>query len=176
MKTYFIKALPNHDSRTVFEALKHAVLEAEGIQEFDPVFSLSYDRADQFYLKTPDAIVWGRIFNSPAGYREVSALSREMQKLLSTFQLPLLPYVFFQELSSGHGLLKALPGETKCFEFSFLRSENGAALALKDLHHHSPKVMPPAPEPVQTSPAFRLSRSEISELMELSLELKRLKS
>jgi hypothetical protein len=182
MKTYFIRAGQN--SKATMEALKQAVLEHENIQEFDTVFSLSYDREDQFFIKTPEAICWGRVFGSAAGYREVTDLAREIQRLSSTFNLEVKPFIFFQDLTSGHGLLKALPGRPRCYEYSFLRSGSGSALALKDLSQMSAKVLPPTvsaegnsmmpAETSRVSSSYRLSRSEINELIEISLQLKRM--
>lgn len=181
MKTYFIRS--GQSSRATVEALRRAVIEHENILEHDNVFALSYDKEDQFFIKTAEIIYWGRIYASPAGYKEVTDLAREIQRLASTFNHEVKPYVFFQDLTSGHGLLKALPGKPRCYEFSFLGSGNGSALALKDLNKTAPKVLPPAtPEegtvmPVEISRAsssFRLSRSEINELIELSLHLKQL--
>ena len=180
MKTFFIKAAQNPELGTVLQALKQATLEHEEISDYDPVFSLSYDKEDQFFIKTADRIVWARVFPQSASYREISSLGREIQKLLDSFQSPVRPYLFFQEISSGHGLLKALPGQPQCFEFSFVKTEQGTALVLKDFHP-SFRVAPPpalAPEAQDASTAgsvARLSRSEISELIELSLELKHLK-
>jgi hypothetical protein len=179
VKTYFIRTAQN--SRAVLEALKRAVIEHENVLEYDKVFSLSYDREDQFFLKTGETIFWGRIYASTASHKDVADLAREIQKVAGTFNLPLKPYIFFQELRSGQGLLKALPEHPRCYEFSFLRSGDGSALGLKDLNQAPPKVLPPLPDDLQsilppdlckTVSSFRLSRSEISELIEISLELK----
>lgn len=181
MKTYFVRPGQNHNSRALLEALRHAVIEREMIQEYDTVFALSYDREDQFFVKTSETIYWGRLFTASAGYKDVTELSREMQKLMQTFNLPVKSFVFFPELVSGHGLLKALPGKPSCYEFSFLRSEAGSALALKELHVSAARVQPPAdqaeaplPPAPRSAASMRLSRSEIAELMDLSLQLKRL--
>ncbi len=173
MKTYFIRATA--PSKGVVESLKKAVLEYEHIDDYDRVFALSYDREDQFFIKTGEFIVWSRVFNTPAGHQDLSELAKEIQRLQSTFNLPLRIFAFFQELTSGHGLLKALPGNPRCFQYSFLSSESGSALALKDLCQAAPKVLPPAPEGFQVQSTLpRLSRSEISELIEISLGIRKL--
>lgn len=181
MKTYFIRTPQTPQPRQVFEALRQAVIERENVREFDSVFALSYDRADQFFVKANETIYWGKIFTGPAGFREISNLNREIHRLINTFQHPVMPFVFFQELTSGHALLKTLPAAAQCFEYSFLKSDGGTALALKDLHQKPLQVLPPGEagdqETVRKSYAsspLKLSRSEMAELMDLSLDLKRL--
>lgn len=181
MKTFFIKPVRQEHSVFLLDALKQAVRERFKIHHVDPVFSMNYDREDQFYLKTPEMIYWGRVFMTPLNYQETLKLEREFETVSGRFQTRVCPVIFCPSLQSGSGILFAFKTRPYCFEFTLLKSETGTSLALKDvsLEDVTVQVSPPAgalkmnPQVSASRPPL-LSRSEIAELLEISLDAKRL--
>ena len=186
MKAYFIKPVRQEHSVFLLDALRQAVRERFKIHHTDSVFSLNYDREDQFYFKTPEMIYWGRVVMTPLTYQEALKLEREFETVRARFQTRLCPVIFCPSLQSGAGILAAFKIRPYCFEYTLLKSESGTSLALKDINLDDPirSAVPPSPfvgkykpsTPVegQNSRPPLLSRSEIAELLEISLESKRL--
>ena len=183
MKAYFIKPVRQEHSVFLLDALRQAVRERFKIHPTDPVFSLNYDREDQFYLKTPETIYWSRVLMTPLTYQDALKLEREFETISARFQTRLCPVIFYPSIQSGAGILTAFRIRPYCFEYTLLKSDSGTSLALKDLTFDEPLSNVPlslaakyklnSPAEGQTRPPL-LSRSEINQLLEISLEAKRL--
>lgn len=184
MKAYFIKTIRQEHSVFLLDALRQAVRERFKIHHVDPVFSLNYDREDQFYFKTPEMIYWARVLMTPLTYQEAIKLEREFESVSARFQKRVWPVIFCPVLQSGGGILGAFKIRPHCFEFTLLKSETGTSLALKDITFEGPAVYP---SPKADAPRYKLnppentemlppllSRSEIAELLEISLDFKKL--
>lgn len=184
MKAYFIKPVRQEHSVFLLDALRQAVRERFKIHHSDPVFSMNYDREDQFYFKTPETIYWGRVLMTPLTYQDALRLEREFESLSARYQTRLVPIIFCPSVQSGTGILAAFKTRPYCFEFTLLKSESGTSLALKDMTFEEPAVQPVSkadssryklsqPQNTETRPPL-LSRSEIAELLEMSLDFKKL--
>lgn len=185
MKAYFIKPVRQEHSVFLLDALRQAIRDRFKIHHFDSVFSLNYDRDDQFYFKTPDSIYWVRILMKPLTYQEALKLDREFEGISARFQTRICPVIFCPSIESGAGILAAFKIRPHCFEFTLLKSDSGTSLALKDLTLDTAVCpIPPSSsiskydrlsslDGVERRPPL-LSRSEIAELLEISLEAKRL--
>ncbi len=185
MKAYFIKPVRQEHSVFLLDALRQAVRERFKIHHTDPVFSLNYDREDQFYLKSPETIYWGRLLMMPLTYQNALQLDREFESISGRFQTRLCPVIFCPAVQSGIGILAAFKIRPSCFEYTLLKSASGTSLALRDipLEEEGPnsvssslpveKYKQSSSAEGQTRPPL-LSRSEIAELLEISLEAKRL--
>lgn len=185
MKAYYIKTVRREHASFVLDALRQALRERFKIHHADQVFSLNYDREDQFFLKTPDMIYWAKIHMAPLTYQDALKFEREFEGIRSRFQTQMTPVLFCASLQSGIGILAGFKVKPYCFEFSLLKSDSGTSLALKDLSFEDVSVRVTPPEggagksqfdstgASETRPPL-LSRSEIAELLEISLQSKRL--
>ena len=180
MKVYFIRDNRYHRAE-ILNILKQTLRENALESEVDPVFSLAYDRGNQFFLKTANEILWGNVFFEPFSYQDARALHQEMDRITKLFNQKISPYVFAVEFVSGGGLLEILPVKPHCFKFHFLDSVDGQALALDEWVPDPQGVSQrqadgPARIPDLKGYQFfkqsQLTREELAELIELSLELK----
>ena len=142
----------------------------------DAVLSLAYDRDNQFFLKSPEeGILWGRVFFEPLSHANIQILRKEIDHQLQSFRQKVRPYVFFPSIMKDvSGLAGKLSGKPLFFEYSLLRSESGCAVALKEWVFALQAQKPSASHDLQAYRFFkqaRLSRDELSELMDLALEL-----
>jgi hypothetical protein len=183
MDVYFVKKNEEKSRTEVLVALKQALRERLPYAEVDPIFSLTYDNENQFFLKGAGELIWGRVFHQPFCQRYGEMVHKELARLTQSFKQKIRATLFFPNLISGMEQLEKLPSGSSAFEYCIMQSQTGNALALRSFL--SPKVEAPIKEeleeikPKASVPEgyrfFRhaqLSREELTELIEIGLELK----
>lgn len=182
MNIYFFDHGIEKNRAEILKSLRHAIQDQMPGAEIDAVLSLAYDRDNQFFLRSSSGIIWGRVFYETLSHANIQTLRKEIDHLLQTFRQKLLLYVFspsiFSEVSR---LIEKLPGAPAFFEYSFLGSAHGRALALRERifspgkkEVSTPPVSSPKPEAYRFFKHARLTRDELADLIELGLELKKL--
>ena len=185
MNAYFVQGGIDKNRDEILKSLRSVLQDQYPQAEIDPVLSLAYDRNNQFFLKSPQGILWGRVFYETLAHANVQTLRKEIDHLLQTFRQKVFPFVFFPSaVENLSGLIEKLPGDPVLYEYSGLRSHSGSALALVEKFFAadsrvSSLIPSKPPEPLQDYRFWRrsrLTRDELIELVDLSLELKKNKN
>jgi hypothetical protein len=160
--------------------LRQALLERMPDAEVDPVFSLAYDDPSHFFLKKSGEIIWGCVSLEALDYQSLEVLAQEIEVLSKKFQRKLRPVLFLPpRLSEVSPLIEKLPGAPLVYEYYFLRAGTERAVALKELVIKRAGV-PPVFEETADEGGYRfykharLNRHELEEIIDLSLQFKRL--
>ncbi len=131
----------------------------------DPAIHLD-TAPDQFFLKTLDGYLWGKVYTQTLTHANVDDLQKEWETVRQRklFSEKLVPAFFFPGRARGvaESLLR-LPGPPRFFEY-------GQEFVLRKVD------LPAAERPVVPSTAFyrhaRLNREELAELIDLALLVK----
>jgi hypothetical protein len=179
VKIYFPVQEREGNRTQILQALKRLVEKQISGFKTDALVSLSNDRNDQFFLKSPHAVLWGRVYFEPFSENDVELLGFELKRLQQILKQRIHAHIFFSEWDMKKG-----GEEYPCadyFRYRFIQAEAEKALLVE-------KVLPLGREfqPDKGSPAFdtssekyhfakasQLSREELAELIDLNLELKR---
>lgn len=177
MKTYLIHSLKNQDQQDVLRMVRSAFMDHFELRNSDAVFSAAQDRDDFFFIKTTNGIMGGRVYMEPFVYQKGAELVREFGELARKFTQPFYPVVFFPRIESGQSFLEMLPN-LQAFEYWILKSPAGPAVALQAVVT-AQEPMAVLEQSISQSlkkgdpeSSVRLSRSEIHDLIRLSLDLK----
>ena len=180
MNIYNIESRLDEANLEILPALlRQSLLENHPSADFDMVFSLAYDTADQFFLKGAGEIIWGRIFIDAPSFKDIEKLICEISQLSEKFQRKLRPVIFIPpRFSEVFTLLGTVPGKPVFYEYYFLRAGSEQAVALKALsitakgHEEESFAFAEKPQNYSFYQYARLNREELREIIDLSLEYK----
>lgn len=180
MKIYFPIQDASHGRAEIRDALKRLLEKQFSGFKTDSLFSLSYDRNDQFFLKGPHAILWGRVYFEPFSDNDVELLGFEQKRLEQILKQRLHAHIFFNDWNMKKGDV-----EYPCadyFRYRFIQSEAEKSLLVEKvlpsgLEFRPDKALhsfaPGSSEKYHFAKSAQLSREELAELIDLNLELKR---
>lgn len=147
----------------------------------DSFLSLTNDREDQFFLKSvQNFIVWGRVYFEAFTPGKAEQLKIEQEEMKRRFLQPLKLQVFFNEGEIDYSSAGTYP-DADYFHYTLIQSPVEKAMIVE-------RVKTPAFEGGEASPGketskrasgpiaskqAQLSRNELAELIDLSLDLKR---
>lgn len=180
MKIYFPIQDAEHNRTAIQDSLKR-LLEKQFVGfKTDSLFSLSYDRNDQFFLRSPHAILWGKVYFEPFSDNDVELLGFELKRLEQILKQRIHAHIFFNEWSMKKGDV-AYP-YADYFRYRFIQSEAEKAMLIekvlplglefqpdKAIHLFGPAVS----DKYRFAKSSQLTREELAELIDLNLELKR---
>jgi hypothetical protein len=182
MKVFFLESETRISHAAVIDSLKQAVQEKMPEFQNDAVFSLAYEREDQFFLKSPETILWGKVYFDTPLHGDLENLKAELKKISGIFRRKVIPYVFLTNESSACAWLNEFGKIAEsCFIYGFAQSEGRRALTLRRISQERDPVIPAEAERENRGARqgressvkpFQLSREELSELIDLSLELR----
>ncbi len=183
MNFYLIEKNSAAKPGELFSAIKQFLKEKLFGTE-DPVLKLACGGDNSFFLKTPVGIIWVRIFEQDLTSESFSALYQDIERVKQMFRQEVRFCLFAPGFGQAVSADAELPGDLLLFEYYFLQSRFGQAAAFKE-RKREPSLKTPikdefkraedAPAPVLPGKSFktvRLEREELSELINLSLELK----
>lgn len=182
MNIFFVEQPNQKKSQEVLLTLRQALKECIPQAETDPVFSLAYDGEDQFFLKRRGEIVWGRVFYQTLSDAALSGIPEEIKKLSNTFKQTIRPHLFFpEERVKDQTLFSKVSGRPHFFKYDLLQSEIEKAISVREYFPlPEPKVSlveeVKKPLPFNGYTFFkyaRLTPQELSDLIDLSLEIRR---
>ncbi len=171
MNVYFLAPSNDFKLEDMTWAIRHAMQQKFGWKR-DLSFALEHDKEDQFFLKTPKQTVWGRVLQK-ATFPVIQNLRAEIRQLTNKIGPSLLVCFFFPEdpLGISH-LFSDLPGAPWLFEYSFLQSAQGKGVVLRQWVEETPAKVSITADAGLFSRQSSLSREELSELIDLSLQFK----
>lgn len=185
MKIYFeeaahLKTGLNSAPAEIQEGLKQALLQRFPSSRLDTVFALAYDRDNQFFLKADNEILWGRVLPEGLKSEHLHQIALEWEQYRMTFRQRVRLCLFFPFYNESGKILPADWQDACFFQYNFYESQEGKACLLKEwLTGESKQLIDfPFAASEKKAPAgllsrAQLSRDEILELMDLSLELRR---
>lgn len=180
MKIYFPVQELQHPRTLILQILKQLIEKQFAGFKTDSLFSLSYDRKDQFFFKGPHAILWGKVYFEPFANDAIELLRFELGRLQQTLKQRIHAHIFFTD-----GEIKKEGVGYPCadyFRYRFIQSETEKSMLIEkvlpsgmDFRPDRARSLwsPVAPGPYPFSKSFSLSREELAELIDLNLELKR---
>lgn len=175
---------PNHAE--ILTALKTFIEKQFMGFEADPFSSLTDERNNQFFLKGSSAILWVRVYFKPFSEQEAELLKTELQRLEQTLRQPIQPHIFSLADPAGESAPFDQGPAADYFCFHFIYSGAETAMVIEKSHFSKDEEDEnKVPEPVsfkeilgaegyRFSRQSQLSREELAELIDLSLELKHL--
>ena len=193
-KTYLVEASTG-DHKRILLAIKRASRDLFPTPLMNWVPFFPYNAEAEFFLKGMQNIFWGRIFYDTLSHADLDKLNESMTRLIQQVKERISLFIFFPSMGKGvqsclEKLIKdsqSLPSLVKqrFFEYCFLRGQDQqGGLALKELIPTGLPAMAYPSIPIRqnfTLPPSgghfykqnRLTRSELTELMELSVALKK---
>lgn len=182
MNFYLIEKAEEKKRPELLSAIKQFLKERLSGAIEDPVLQLAYGGTNPFFLKTQAGILWVRVLEEALTSQDISALLQEFDRVSQMFRQKVRFYIF----APGYASNLSMPGpssqELLFFEYFFLRSRFGQGVAVRDWHvQSSPQAFPETPQEKALHVAVgssgrlqnaRLEREELSELINLSLELR----
>ena len=181
MKIYFPLQTIEPNRADILEALKTFMEKPFMDFEADPFSLLTNERQDQFFLNGPDTILWGRVYFKPFSEKDAELLETELQYLEQTLKQPIQPHIFFLSGQRDPASFEKGPA-ADYFHYHFIQSGGEIAMVVEKIpfpgrESESAKPLDFSEEPGELSYRFsrqsQLSREELAELIDLSLELKR---
>ena len=184
MNFYLIEKADEKKAPELLSTIKQFLKERLSGAIEDPVLQLAYGGSNAFFLKTQASILWVRVLEKSLTHPDISGLRQDFERVSQKFHQKIRFYVFAPGYEEDLKMTAMQPQETLFFEYFFLRSRFGQGVALRELKIRF--SAPPSPGDQETVPVFpaaaaherfrnvRLDREELSELINLSLELKRL--
>ncbi len=148
----------------------------------DPVLKLAYDGENPFFLKTPAGIVWGKVLEETLAADGLPGLRHDLEYVLQMFRQKIRFYIFAPDYEPGLNLGSLVSQETAFFEYFFLRARSGQGMGLREwkaaglepavLNRTKESSVPCLTPSSNVFKNAKLNREELSELINLSLELK----
>ncbi len=178
MNVYFVEKRLEEGGPPLVHALRDAM------QSYLPhtrLLPTALERENQFFLKSSESVVWGYVFFHPPVPEDGPKVKREMAKRMETFGPFFYPCVFFPAGLAGAFPFFDLPSTARFFEYLHLSDPSQKAIALREYAAPKERTVGEAAavrkKVIFAEPDFRgqarLSRQELSELIELSLQLKK---
>jgi hypothetical protein len=179
--------------RAVLEGIRRAFCAQAGVSEREVDFCFYSSRSDQFLLKDTRGMFWGKIFHDTAPEENSGGLLAEHEKLQGALGAEMLPVFFIPRMQPADGTVSrfSIPAGTVFFHYTLLRAGGGPLVKLSGRRVKVPGSQKTDEKTVDTmlgeiQPAeggdrqfFKrgiLSREELLELLELSLDLVRIGS
>lgn len=173
MSIYFISENSEGHEEELRRAARAAIQRQFPQAVEDPVFALAYDQEGQVFLKGPQGIFWGRIFNHKLSLSDVYRVEQEVDRLSKNFSQGIQPCFFFPQTdASVLSSLTQLRPYPAMFEYYLLESESGKSLAVKPIQQSAGERV--SSEPYSFYRNSRLTRDELAELIDLSCSLKKM--
>jgi hypothetical protein len=179
MKIYFPVQDALKGRAEIRDALKRLVEKQFSGFKTDSLSSFSYDRTDQFFVKSPHAVLWGRVYFEPFSDNDVELLGFELKRLEQILKQRLHAHIFFTEWNMKKGDV-----EYPCadyFHYRFIQSEAEKSLLIEKVLPAGLEFRPDKavnlfgtsnPDKYHFAKSSQLSREELAELIDLNLELK----
>ena len=179
MNFYLIEKTEEKKRPELFSAIKQFLKERLSGAIEDPVLQLAYGGTNPFFLKTPAGILWVRVLEETLTAEGVPALLQDLERVTQMFKQKVRFYIFAPAYAENLSMPGAPAQELLFFEYFALRSRFGQGVALREwnlsfLAQALPEVRASGPAPALPGRLqnVRLEREELSELINLSLELK----
>ena len=180
MNVYFLNPLSKTKPESFLFSLKNVLCQKMGWQR-DPAFSLAYDSENHFFLKNSDGVLWGYIFHDFPTKSGMTQLADEAERLSNTFRHPVHPY-FFVPVPDGLEMPvsdESFSMKVHFFEYFFLQSSKEEAVGIREISFLKPCFFQEGEnhgtgEKNRISNPLKLTREELSALVDLSLQLKRI--
>lgn len=183
MNFYLIEKADERNFPEILSTLKQFLKERLSGAIEDPVLKLAYDEGNSFFLKTHASIIWVRMFEESLKQEDLPGLSLDLERVCRMFHQKVRIYLFAPGYETGLKLAGEVSPEVLFFEYSFLKSRFGHGIALREAKiecsapvlpdsHSGDRTSPPEASPIGHFKNTRLEREELSELINLSLELK----
>ena len=181
MKVYFPLQTIEPNRADILEALKKFTEKPFTEFKADPFSLLTDKRQDQFFLNGPEALLWGRVYFKPFSEKDAECLETELRYLKQMLRRDIKPHIFFLA-GQGETVVVEKGPAADYFCFRFIQSGGEIAMVIEKVSSSQTEREPLrsldfSEEPQDFSYRFsrqsRLSREELAELIDLSLELKR---
>lgn len=182
MNFYLIEKAEEKKKPELLSAIKQFLKERLSGAIEDPVLQLAYGGTNPFFLKTQAGILWVRVLEDALTTEGISALFQDLERVSQMFRQKIRFYIFAPHYAENLKRPCAPAQELLFFEYFALRSRFGQGVALREwnIPFFQQTLLGTAPERAprlpMTSPGWlqnvRLEREELSELINLSLELK----
>lgn len=162
-------------------AIRGAVERYWGGLRSDSFLSITHESEDQFFLKSSQRfMVWGKILFEPLTPEKGLTLSREYDELSRSFAQPLRACIFFSQQAQDFQP-QGFPAETSFFQYTLIESKGEKAMLIKPVsftrtEQTLPAALKMGKSALSEDRAFKqpqLTQNELSELISLSLDLKR---
>lgn len=158
--------------------------------EIDPIFSITHDNENQFFMKSAAGIIWGRVFYQPFNARYAEIVNKEGAHLARTFRQPVHLYLFSPDFKEAETAAQAIVGNAFFYEYQMessltsddpviLKEWNAPQFSVTDKKSRPAAPMPsPAVPPQEKSEdghffkSSQLNKDEIKDLIEIALEIK----
>ena len=176
------------DRRAVLEEIRRAFCSQAEVSEREIDFCFYSPSSDQFLLKDTRGTFWGKIFYDDTPGPEGGRFLEEHEKLQQSLGTEMLPVFFIPRMSlAGNGM--AIPSGTIFFHYTLFRGAGGFSIKLSGRRVKVPGlqktdekavdtvlggILPPEEGDPQFFKRGILSREELLELLELSLDLTRI--
>lgn len=180
MNIYFPIHEPEINRPQILQALKSLVEKQMFGLKTDSLVSLSHNRNDQFFFKTPHAMLWGRVYFEPFSENDVELLGFELKRLQQVLKQRIHAHIFFSEWEMRNG------GEeypfADYFRYRFIQAETEKAILVEKVlpsgrdfkpDREDVELQTPPLEKYHFAKSSQLTREELAELIDLNLELKR---
>lgn len=149
----------------------------------DSFLSLTNDREDQFFLKSvQNFVLWGKVYFEIFTPEKAEQLKKEQAEMKHKFLQPIKLQVFFSEGGIDTARAEDYP-EADYYRYSILQSAVEKAIMVErvSFEKKAMTVLPPLPslgestkrQDYRFSKQSQLTRNELAELIDLSLDLKR---
>ncbi len=173
MNFYMIEKTDEKKAPELLSSIKQFLKERLSGAIEDPVLQLASGGNNPFFLKTQAGIHWVRVFEEALTLQGLPALRHDLERVSQMFRQKVRFYLFAPGYSEDFNLTTSQPHDALFFEYFPLKSRFGQGVALRerkiDFQEKSP--LSPAPSSGRLCNA-RLERDELSELINLSLDLK----
>ena len=182
MKIYFPLQIIEPNRIDILEALKTFMEKPFTDFKADPFSLLTNERQDQFFLNGPDAILWGRVYFKPFSEKDAELLEVELRYLKQILNRRIDAHVFSPAASEGSSASFDKGPKVDYFCYRFIQSAGEIAMVVEKIpfapwKNEPAKSLDFSEEPGDSRYRFsrqsQLSREELAELIDLSLELKR---
>ena len=193
---YRIESELSSDKPKILTVLKRAVRDIFQVPLIGWAPPANYDPQKQFFFRSPDFLCGVHVFYQELTHADLDDLVAAIHQYTDSLKDRLHVLIFFPGLSKGVAQSicshKAFPrlfarGSIRFLEFFFLQSKSRQGIALRELSpgwgseagkktgYEQTPISPPATS-YPLAKYARLSRSELAELVELGLELKKIET
>lgn len=179
MKVYFPNQEGEQNRAEILNILKARVEKLFSGFKTESLLSLSSDGHDQFFLKSPHAILWGKVYFEAFTDNDSELLALELKRLQQVLKQRVHAHVFFREAEFKKGSCGYPSADY--FRYQFIQADDEKALLVEkvspggvefELENTLSLFESPSLEKYRFAKSSQLSREELAELIDLNLELK----